>query len=431
MKPMLQILSCSLLILAGQIAVSAQSRTFDVIHYDAQVEPDIAAKSVRGRVTVLFSTAQVTTEIELDSGFLTIDSVREANEALKFSTANKHLTISLPASSKAKREIVVDYHGTPRWGINFFPDRNQIYSVFSTSQWLPCVDAPEDRATLRMKLVLPKDLTVVSNGSFVRSTSNREGKVVHEWLQDKPIPTYTFGFAAGPFNVIRDGAQLRYLSASSYTADEVRRIFRDTRDMIEFYEERSGVPYADKTYTQVLAAGNVAQEMSSFTAIEETYGKKVLANERDVWLGAHELAHQWWGNMITCRDWNHFWLNEGIASFMAAAYLEHRYGREEYLKEIEKYRASYEAVKAKKKDKSLVFPNWDSPTRDDRALVYDKGAYVTHLLREDLGEKRFWAGLRLYTRRHWLKSVTTPDFQKAMEEGSGQKLDAFFQKWVY
>jgi len=224
--------------------------------------------------------------------------------------------------------------------------------------------------------------------------------------------------------------ELQYL-VTSFTDDEARRIFHDTADMLEFFESRAGVRYADKTYSQVLAAGGVEQEMSSFTAMNEAYGKGVLANERELWLGAHEFAHQWWGNMVTCRDWNHFWLNEGIATFMATAYIERRFGRDAYMREIDTYRSNYEKVRAAGKDKSLVFPDWLHPTREDRTLVYDKGAYVMHLLREEMGEQAFWNGLKIYTRRFFGKSVVTSDFKAAMSEANGKSLDKFFDKWVY
>jgi aminopeptidase N len=201
--------------------------------------------------------------------------------------------------------------------------------------------------------------------------------------------------------------------------------------MIDFYEDKAGVKYPYPTYSQVLAAGGVEQEMSSFTALRETYGHDVLANERAIWLGAHELAHQWWGNMVTNRDWTHFWLNEGIASFMASAYKEHRFGRTEYLKDIEEYRLNYEKLRTAGKDRSLVFADWNNPTAEDRTLVYDKGAYVIHLLRTELGEQTFWSGIRLYTRSYFGKSVTTADFQRAMEEASKRNLQEFFNKWVY
>jgi aminopeptidase N len=165
--------------------------------------------------------------------------------------------------------------------------------------------------------------------------------------------------------------------------------------------------------------------------MNEEYGRGVLKNEKEIWLGAHEFAHQWWGNMVTNRDWTHFWLNEGIATFMTAAYKEHRFGRAEYLAEIEKSKMRYEKVRDAGKDKSLVFPDWNKPASEDRVLVYQKGAYVTHLLREEMGEKAFWKGLKDYTQKYWGKSVETRDFQKTMEKSSGKDLSAFFDKWVY
>ena len=410
--------------------------SFDVLHYDAQLEPDIANKRITGRVLIrLVSRVNRLSAVEFDSGELVIDAVRENRKAQKFSQSNSRLNISLlrPPKAGEARELEIQYHGAPRRGIRFFPEREEVYTVFSTSQWMVCVDAPDDRATLRLSLILPKSLAAVANGRLAKQRKTSGDKIISEWRQDTAVPTYIFGFVAGRFRTLtekRGRVELRYL-ATQYSDAELRRIFRDTADMIEFYEERAGVPYADATYTQVLAAGGVEQEMSSFTALRETYGRDVLKDEHDVWLGAHELAHQWWGNMVTCRDWTHFWLNEGMASFMASAYKEHRFGRAEYLREIEDYRASYEKVRAAGKDKSLVFPDWLHPTREDRILVYDKGAYVLHLLREELGERAFWAGIRAYTRAYFGKSVTTPDFQRAMERASGRDLSVFFSRWVY
>lgn len=409
---------------------------FDVIHYDAEVEPDINKKTINGKELIRFRASQDhLNAIEIDCGDLTIDAVREGGMVLRFVSHDRRLHISLkrPAKMNEKREIEVVYHGAPRRGIRFFPELAQVYTVFSTSQWLVCVDAPDDKATLRLKLILPAALSNVANGYLVTTRRLANDRVVHEWLQKNPVPTYTFGFAAGRFHTVteRHGPlELHYLS-TQFSDEQLRRIFRDTADMISFYENRAGVRYADQVYTQVLAAGGVEQEMSSFTALRESYGKEVLADEHAVWLGAHELAHQWWGNMVTCRAWTHFWLNEGMASFMASAYKEHRFGRESYLRDIEEYRANYQKVRAAGKHRSLVFPDWLHPTAEDRTLVYDKGAYVLHLLRAELGERTFWEGLRRYTRKYFGKSVTTPDFQAAMEQASGKSLNEFFAQWVY
>ena len=417
------------LCLAMILCASVVSRA-DVLQYTATLEPDIANKSIKGSVLIRVQTTS--NVIELNCGDLVIDSVRLAGTELPFSVVDRRLKVSLP-SGKPEREIEVRYHGAPRYGIRFFPDRQQVYTIFSTSQWMVCVDDPADRATLTMKLILPATLTAVAPGELVSQRDLPDNKRIYEWRQKSPIPTYIFGFAVGPFRTVKQrhrNVELQYL-ATNYSDAEVRCIFRDTPDMLDFFEHRAGVKYADKTYTQVLAAGGVEQEMSSFTALKESYGKQLLDNEQELWLGAHEFAHQWWGNMVTCRDWNHFWLNEGVATFMAAAYLEHRFGRAAYLREIETYRANYERVRAAGKDKSLVFPDWLNPTREDRTLVYDKGAYVLHLLREEMGDRAFWNGLRTFTRRHFGKSVVTTDFVAAMEQAHGKSLQEFFAKWVY
>lgn len=434
----------SLLIL-GLISLSqAQSQTgltgtepsFDVIHYNLQLEPEIDRKAVSGKVSIKLASRKANlTEIEFNCGELIIDGVREKGIAQKFVRRERKMIISLsrPAKANQIREIEIEYHGTPRFGIRFFPDRQQVYTIFSTSQWMVCVDAPDDRATLNLTLILPSKLTGVANGRLVAQRPMTNNRASYEWRQDSPIPTYIFGFSVGKFRTVtqRHGrVELRYLS-EQYTDDELRRIFRDTADMLDFFEDRAGVRYADPVYTQVLAVGGVEQEMSSFTALRETYGRDVLANERAIWLAAHELAHQWWGNMVTNRDWTHFWLNEGVASFIASAYKEKRFGREEYLRDIAEYRVNYEKVRNAGKDRSLVFPDWNSPNADDRTLVYDKGAYVVHLLREELGEQVFWKGIRQYTQKYFGKSVVTSDFQREMERASKKDLKAFFDKWVY
>lgn len=428
-----------ILLLPYPLETAAQGNArsaFDVLHYDAELQPDIVKKSVTGKVVIqLVSTVAKLEAVGLDCGDLTIDSVRENRAVQEFVRTGQrvHIMLSRPAKSKEKRQIEIKYHGSPRRGIRFFPDQQQVYTVFSTSQWLVCVDAPDDKATFRLKLIVPENLNTVGNGRLAARSGSPARSTAHEWIQEIPIPTYVFGFAVGPFRAVTEKSgrlKLQYLT-KQFSDDQLRRIFRDTSDMIAFYEERSGVPYADTTYSQVLAAGQVEQEMSGFTVIRETYGNEVLANERDIVLGAHELAHQWWGNMVTCRDWNHFWLNEGIATFMAAAYKEHRFGKEDYLREIELSRSAYQKVRDAGKDRSLVFPDWNSPSAEDRTLVYDKGAYVLHLLRAELGEPSFWAGIRLYTRKYFGKSVTTPDFQKMMEQASGKDLTNFFSKWVY
>jgi aminopeptidase N len=434
----------AVMLLAGCLAqeVGAQGapgslqRPFDVTHYTARIEPNISDRTIKGNVVLdLVVTAANQSSIELDSGDLTIDAVKEGAASVVFDAREHHATIRWPRPARVNepRQLEVAYHGAPRFGMQFFPERSQVYTVFSTSQWLVCVDAPDDRATLNLSVVLPAGLTMVASGKPVAQHILPNGTVVHEWRQDRPMPSYTFGLAAGRFTDVtenRQGNRLRYLGAE-LSGTQLRRIFVDSADMMHFFESRAGVRYREPTYTQALVANTVGQEMNGFSVMSEDYARGVLADPRAESLIAHELAHQWWGNSITCRSWTHMWLNEGFATFMAAAFMEHQFGRDEYLRSVEAWRMRYSAVREAGHDRSLVFPDWNRPTADDRALVYQKGAYVLHLLRETLGEAKFWAAIRDYTRRYVGTSVTTVEFQHAMERSTRTDLSVFFKTWVY
>jgi aminopeptidase N len=421
--------------IAAQRPPAERVGSFDVLHYDARVEPSIAERTLKGHVAITFVRRTDDRMIELDSGDLTVDAVREGAGALEFSQQDHRLRIALsqPGELNETRTVEIDYHGAPRAGVHFVPDRSQVFTEFSTSQWLVCINAPDDRATLRLRLVVPGDLAVVASGRLISRHGRPDGTAVHEWTQDRPVPTYTFGFAAGRFtesSEMRGSVRLRYL-ADGFSQAELNRVFDDTSAMIGFFEERAGRSYDAPSYVQVLAGQGVGQEMSGYTLLPERYGRSVLAGESTAVLGAHELAHQWWGNMVTCRDWTHFWLNEGFATFMAAAYVERRFGRDAYVRQIDLSRARYERLREAGHDRSLVFPTWDHPTADDRTLVYHKGAYVLARLRELLGDGVFWTGIRDYTRTFFGKSVTTVDFENAMERSSRQDLASFFAEWVY
>lgn len=417
--------------------VKAQNARFDVTSYDAVIAPNLADNSVTGKVSVRFkSLIDNLTEITLNAGSLKIDSVQEKLTKLEFEKTENLLKIRFanPLKKGETRTIEIFYHGAPKFGINFFPEQNQVYTIFSTSQWMPCVDSPDDRAAFRLYLVTPKNVKTVANGEFLGERKLVNGKIMSLWEQKREVPTYLFGFAFGEFqelNIANGNVTFRYFFDKTFTEKDIRKIFVDAKKMLAFYEKKAGVKYPYKTYTQILTEGNAQQEVDGFTLMTAEYGRDVLEDEKDIWLGAHEFAHQFWGNMVTNRDWTHFWLNEGFANFMTAAYFEKRFGRRAYDSEIERYKTSYEKVQAAGFDKPLVFPNWNKPTREDRRLVYDKGAYVLHLLREELGEKLFWKGVKEYTQKYWGKSVETKDFQTAMEKASGKDLSKFFDKWVY
>lgn len=425
-----------LLLAALLPATAVAQRPIDVTHYDARVVPDLAAKTVSGSVAIaLRVVAPTLAALEFDAGALTIDAVRLRGASLEHSIADKKLRITLPRAARAgdTLAVAIDYHGAPKFGLEFHPGRGEVYTIFSTSQWMPAIDAPGDRASLDLRVTLPAGLAAVGNGRLVSRKRSDDGRETLHWRQQRPLPSYLYGFAAGRYREVREqrgGVSLRHL-ATSFDDRQLQQIFADTGDMLRFFAQRAGVRYPDERYTQALVAQTIGQELGGFALMSEDYGREVLDDPRATGLIAHEIAHQWWGNGVTCDDWGHFWLNEGFANFMTAAYFEHRYGRDEYDKRVERWRKRVEELAAAGKDHALVYAQWNKPTADDRAVVYQKGAYVLHRLRERLGDAAFWKGIRHYTQSHFDRSVTTRDFQRAMERASGEDLQAFFDEWVY
>lgn len=417
--------------------LSTAAQGVDVLSYTAVVEPSFATKSIQAQVRVVVATSAAA--LILDAGDLVIDSVREDARPLPFAKrADKlHIELDTAAARRRERSIDIEYHGTPRRGLVFADDTLQVSASFATSQWLPVIDDPSERATLDLTLIWPRglELQAVANGWRRGFTSSYvTNATTTRWVLDRPMPSYLYGFAAGPFAGASENAgdvSLGYFGPATLSTEQLARIFIATPDMVAFFATKAGVEYPLRQYSQVLLRGGRGQELAGMSVFGEQYGEGVLADERNIWLGAHELAHQWWGNGVTNASWNDFWLNEGLSTFMAAAYLEHRFGRAEYSKHIDAARERYATLLAAGRAKPLAFESWTNPSADDRSIVYDKGAYVIHLLREELGESAFWAGIRLYTTRHWERSVTTPDFERAMAEAAGRDLSEFFARWVY
>jgi aminopeptidase N len=408
------------------------SRAFDILQYTATVEPDLATGTVRGVVEIrLRIDAPDTKEIVLDRDRLQIDAVEEGASARSFDLSAGRLRIQLPPGDAGERTLRIAYHGKPRYGMQTHADAKQIYTVFSTSQWLPVVDAPDERARLDLQLTLPANLAVVANGRLLSQEAYGEGVQLTHWRLDHEVPSYVYGFAIGPFTEvgIEGHPRLRFLG-SGFSEAELNQVFADTADMLRYFADRAGVPYPGETYTQALVVDTIGQELAGFSLLSEEYGRAVLADPTAETLIAHEAAHQWWGNGLTCKDWRHFWLNEGFATFLAATWMQQRFGDAHFQKMVSNWEKRVEVLRANRSDRPLVFPDWDHPTADDRAVVYQKGALALQRLRELLGEDTFWEGLRAYTRRHFGQAVVTRDFQRAMEASSGRDLGGFFGEWV-
>jgi aminopeptidase N len=400
------------------------------------------ARTVSGKTTLVFTAAAGDTELRLPQNSLVIDAVSSQGEAIAFRIDEGTLVIALSdqqpagpgekaANLGAERQLEIRYHAAPQRGLVFGPEL--VYSDFFTCHWMPCREEPGDKASFRLELVVPESYRVVASGRLLESTPVAPGRTRFVWLEQQPYASYLFGFAAGKLSeaTLRSGtSQLRLLGLDVPAAGLEQR-FAPTPSMVQFFEQKAGVPLPHGSYTQVLVPGSAAQEKSSFSLIGRDELDPILSDPSEDWVIAHELAHQWWGNSITCKDWSHVWLGEGLTTFMVAAYKEQRWGAAAYERELALFRQRQTTATEAGFDVKLAFAGDYPSLRIQRAIVYSKAALFLHRLRQELGDERFWKGLRHFTQQRAGQSVDSHDFQHDLEAASGADLSALFRAWVF
>lgn len=412
----------------GCSSFSAPARAQAVDEYVATLWPDLDQESLRGSVVIRLAAASRLHS--LDIGELEIDRVVTTSGAdVAWHRENGRLRLA-PGDAT---ELRIDYHGRPRSGL-FFAAGQQIHTAFATSQWLPCLDDPAERARLTLRVALPDHWTAVGNGEPLPDWPMLDGhRRLAGWRLDRPMPSFLFGFAAGPFRAVSvqgSRVDLPVLGTPVFDEPSMLRSFESTPRMLDFYERCSGMPYPATRYTQVLLSGRAAQELADIALLGERYARRVLDDPTAAWLGAHELAHQWWGAGVTCANWNHVWLNEGIGSYLTAQCLGACFGEARFDDAMAAAEDQVASLRRRGKDRPLVHPDWSQATSDDRSVVYDKGALFTHELRRRLGDRRFAAALRDYTRRYWGGRVVSADFQAVVQSHAAEDLRPLFSQWV-
>ncbi len=307
-------------------------RNFAVEHYDVTIQPDLAAKSLTGEVSIRFhSRIDRLSALELDAGAMEIASVTGNGGAQYTERRGAVLVVVLSKvlNSDEQSTITIRYRAPAGKGLAYFP--GQVYAFFFTSDWLPSNDRPDDPATLRLRISADPKWKVAASGNL-QGTTTENGRSVTEWKIDTPTPTYLFGFAAGDFAesiTQHDKTALRILAPAGMATASVADA---TGAALQFFADRTGVAYPLASYTQVFAPGDAQQEAVGMSLLPVSYGEKLAKQPDDLWLLAHELAHQWYGVGIMCADWSDFWLSAGISTFMADAFLEKRYGKARYEK---------------------------------------------------------------------------------------------------
>ena len=406
----------------------------DVRHYDVSLSLDVDGKSVSSTTRIGFLVRHRASVIHFSRTGLSLDAVSMAGQALRFENGDSGLTIHFPRelAPGTRAAILVESHGQPERGLVFEP--HLVYSNYFTCDWMICAqDDFGDKASIQLTLEFPAGASSLAPGQLVSRTTLASGRIRHVWRERRPYSAYLFGFAVGEFTVAtqRSGrTELSYLAGGA-GGSELLHSFAPTPDMVKFFEQKSGMKIPQRRYSQVLVSGDVAQEKVNFSLIGAELVDAMAADRQEDWALAHELAHQWWGNSLTCRDLSQFWLNEGITVFMVAAWKEHRWGRDAYDREMQLARQRVESAKQAGVDRKLTsresYPSL--PLR--RAIQYSKGALFMDRLRQELGDESFWRAFGKYTRAHEGKTVTSLDLQRTFEHSSGRDLSPLFQEWVY
>ena len=444
----------------------APSRRYHVINYRIRLRLEEQRAAIAGAVTITLRPLVARfRSFYLDSSGLSIESVSllpGASQAgtlpLAFRRADPRLWIKLPrAYAPADRlRIRIAYHGAPRRGLTFIhpsprsPRRPvEVWSYgwpTHNHDWFPCWDYPNDKATSETIITVPGDQSVVSNGKLRRVT-HAGGLATYDWRESVPHSAYLVSIAAARWTVLRQ--KLGKLSINAYVPPGVslaraRRSFGLTPDMIAFYRRIFGFPYPYEKYAQVAAhdfPGGL-ENISATTLTDLTlHSAAAGAAASSLGLVSHELAHQWFGDLVTERSWANAWLSEGFATFAAALYAGHHAGPHAYRYQIW---LDQNAARAEDRDRyrrPIVDRHYTQPWGILDRTTYEKGAAVLDMLRMTLdrgrepaaaspGEPLFRA-LSAYLRRYRARNVDTHDLLNALRRSTARNLRWFFDQWIY
>jgi aminopeptidase N len=409
---------------------------FDVLHYAIDVEVDPAARTVAGHVDVtIFVTAVILESIDLYlKDNMTVSAVSMGAVPLAFTRPADRIHILLGGARSIGETLAVrvDYNGAPvDQGLRF--RSKVIYNLSEPDMarnWFPCYDEPWDKATSEMICTVPSSLYCVSNGVLLSITDRPDGKRTFHWSTQYVHSTYVISVAISAYSQFShwyvhapaDSMRMPYYVYPEKLA-AAQASFSNAPAMMGFFSDTFGeYPFVEEVYGTALA--EVGGAMENFTCT--TYGQALVTGTHAYdWVVAHEMAHSWFGNSVTLAGWPDVWLNEGFATYADALWHEHTGGTPSLGARMSYFKSEYFA-----EDASSRFPMYD-PVNLWGATVYEKGAWVLHMLRYLVGDPAFFDALRAYHAAYAYSNATTEDFKTVCESVSGIDLDSFFGEWVY
>ncbi|MGA7921118.1 MAG: M1 family aminopeptidase [Candidatus Acidiferrales bacterium] len=428
----------------------ARSRNYDLQNVKTHLWFDTDQRKVRGEVThSIEMLCDDVSQVKFDSVALKIEDVALDGKDTKFSVTDKDLIVSLAEPSKRgdHHEIFIRYEGQPKKGLYFIlPDKNypnrpkEVWTqgeAEDTRYYIPIYDYPNDRTTSEMILTVPATWITVSNGQLANVKDETDGSKTWDWKQSEPLSTYLITAVAGEFVEKTDtwrGIPLRYVVPRG-NEDTIESTFTRTKEMLDLFSDKLGVKYPWAQYAQSSVNDFVEGGMENTSATTLTarglVNPKLASEEREGSedLDSHELAHQWFGDLVTCRDWANIWLNEGFATYFEHYWLERHYGADEAAYEFWRDQAGWFRQK-RMYPVPIVTRNF-TDSIEYAGNVYTKGGWVLKMLRSKLGDEDFFRGLHHYLEVNRNQNVVTADLEKALDESTHTNVDHFFHQWIW
>lgn len=438
------------------------SHDYNALHYRIRLTFNLAKKSFWGSTTVTLKPLRDNfTTCVLDAETFTVTKVESENHRpLQFKQTPTSLVVHLlhPYSYGQRLSFTVYYHennphvdptkyGMPKGydlGLTFKSKTANHPALANTlsfpegaRHWFPCYDHPDDKASSDIIVTANKADQVISNGRLVSVTENpRTDQKTFHWSEAKPISTYLYVLVVGPYVEVKDSLGKLPVDYWVYPQNvrEARLTFRDTPKMIQFYNHEFGYPYPWAKYDQIILPdfrGGAESTSATVMGDDLMHNAKADPDFPSEWVVAHELAHQWWGDLVTMRTWTQAWLNEGFATYFQYTWTKHELGSNEGALDMQNKMNRYLKSAHTQEERPIVFNRWNIPNDNFNATTYQKGAAVLYMLNWVMGRKEFLRALSYYLHKHAFQSVDTHDLEMAIIQSTGQDLDWFFDEWVY
>jgi len=427
----------------------APDREVQALHVALDITPDFKQRTIEATALLKFKPlTQPVQELKLDAVGFTVHSVTATSPIQGYQVTEDKIVVTFakPIPPGEETTVTISYFTEPTGGIYFRtpemgykPGDTHLFTqgeAIEARKWYPCLDSPNQRLTSEITCRVPPGMTVISNGRLVSESKDPgTGLEVFHWSQEKPHSNYLLSLAAGFFKKLED--RCGDIPLAFYTpASEIKEAstsFQDTKDIMDFFQKEIGVHYAWAKYDQVCVNDFVAGGMentSATTLTDTTLFTDATENLRSSeGLIAHEMAHQWFGDLVTCKDWSHLWLNEGFATFYETLYNAHKHGRDAMLYELH---GRAQQITGNTDDLTpIVRRTYQNPDEMFGYLVYPKASWVLHMLRCQLGDELYRKCIKTYLERHEFGNVVSDDLRAVIEELSGRSYDQFFDQWLY